>query len=94
MTDADIERMAREAFPYGPNASRNHYAVSDAEIAKFAALVVAASREPLTASQLMAAVMADETLRYYFALNGGAGPVSEKGVKIFRAVESAIRASK
>ena len=44
---------------------------------------------PLTEAQLTAAVLADETLRYYFALNGGAGPVSNKGVKVFRAVERA-----
>lgn len=32
------------------------------------------------------AILADETLRYYFGLNGGTGPVSEKGWKIIRAV--------
>lgn len=36
-------------------------------------------------------IMNDSVLRYYFALNGGAGPVSTKGYKIFRAIEHAIR---
>lgn len=44
---------------------------------------------PLTEGQLTAAVLADETLRHYFALNGGVGPVSAKGVKVVRAVERA-----
>ena len=47
-------------------------------------------RTPLTDEQLTSAVLEDKTLRYYFALNGGAGPVSEKGVRIFRAIEKAI----
>lgn len=37
------------------------------------------------------AIMSNSVLRYYFALNGGAGPVSAKGYKIFRAIELAIR---
>ncbi len=32
-------------------------------------------RKPLTDKQ----ILADETLRYYFGLNGGAGPVSKQG---------------
>ena len=49
---------------------------------------------PLTDEQLTKAVLADETLRYYFAINGGTGPVSAKGFKVFRAVERAIRGEK
>lgn len=45
---------------------------------------------PLTDAELSAAVQADDTLRYFFSLNGGAGPVSAKGILIFRAVERAI----
>lgn len=43
----------------------------------------------LSDAALEAAVLADETLRHYFALNGGSGPVSSKGVKVFRAIERA-----
>ena len=49
----------------------------------------APAQVPLTEAQLAAAVLADKTLRYYFAINGGAGPVSAKGFKVFRAVERA-----
>ena len=34
-------------------------------------------------------ILADETLRYHFGLNGGAGPVSKKGRAVIDAVESA-----
>jgi hypothetical protein len=42
-------------------------------------------RKPLTDEE----ILSDEVLRYYFGCNGGAGPVSQKGVKIIRAVERA-----
>jgi hypothetical protein len=42
-------------------------------------------RKPLTDEE----ILLDEVLRYYFGCNGGAGPVSQKGVKIIRAVERA-----
>ena len=45
-----------------------------------------ARRKPLTDEQIEKMVQQGETLRYHFALNGGAGPVSEKGKKIIRAV--------
>jgi hypothetical protein len=41
-------------------------------------------RKPLTDEQ----ILADETLRYYFGLNGGAGPVSKQGRKIVNAIEA------
>ena len=41
-------------------------------------------RKPLTDKQ----ILADETLRYYFGLNGGAGPVSKQGRKIVNAIEA------
>ena len=41
-------------------------------------------RKPLTNKQ----ILADETLRYYFGLNGGAGPVSKQGRKIVNAIEA------
>lgn len=41
-------------------------------------------RNPLTDKQ----ILADETLRYYFGLNGGAGPVSKQGRKIVNAIEA------
>ena len=47
-------------------------------------------RTVLTGDELTQAVLADQTLQYHFARNGGAGPVSDKGVKIFRAIESAV----
>ena len=53
---------------------------------RFAALVrEEAQRKPLTDKQ----ILADETLRYYFGLNGGAGPVSKQGRKIVNAIEAA-----
>ena len=33
-------------------------------------------------------ILADETLRYYFGQNGGAGPVSKQGRKIVNAIEA------
>ena len=41
-------------------------------------------RKPLTDKQ----ILADETLRYYFGQNGGAGPVSKQGRKIVNAIEA------
>lgn len=42
-------------------------------------------RQPLTDKQ----ILADETLRYYFGQNGGAGPVSRQGRKVVDAIEAA-----
>ena len=41
-------------------------------------------RKPLTDEE----ILADETLRYYFGLNGGAGPVSKQGRRIVNAIEA------
>lgn len=41
-------------------------------------------RKPLTDKQ----ILADETLRYYFGQNGGAGPVSKQGRKVVDAIET------
>ena len=38
-----------------------------------------------------AEILADDTLRHYFGLNGGAGPVSEKGKKIIALIEAKLR---
>ena len=42
-------------------------------------------RKPLTDRQ----ILADETLRYYFGQNGGAGPVSKQGRRVVDAIEAA-----
>jgi hypothetical protein len=42
-------------------------------------------RKPLTDEQ----IMANEVLRYHFALNGGEGPISKQGRKIIDAIEAA-----
>ena len=42
-------------------------------------------QEPLTDKQ----ILADETLRYYFGQNGGAGPVSKQGRRVVDAIEAA-----
>jgi hypothetical protein len=42
-------------------------------------------RKPLTDDQ----ILANETLRYHFGLNGGAGPVSKKGRAVIDAIEAA-----
>jgi hypothetical protein len=42
-------------------------------------------RKPLTDEQ----ILANETLRYHFGLNGGAGPVSKKGKAVIDAIEAA-----
>jgi hypothetical protein len=42
-------------------------------------------RQPLTDKQ----ILADETLRYYFGQNGGAGPVSKQGRRVVDAIEAA-----
>ena len=49
------------------------------------ALAQPAQRKPLTDKQ----ILADETLRYYFGQNGGAGPVSKQGRKVVDAIEAA-----
>ena len=36
-------------------------------------------------------ILADDTLRYYFGLNGGAGPVSETGKKTVVAIEAKLK---
>ena len=36
-------------------------------------------------------ILADDVLRYYFGLNGGAGPVSKSGRKIFDALEAKLK---
>ena len=41
-------------------------------------------RKPLTDKQ----ILADETLRYYFGQNGGAGPVSKQGKRVVDAIEA------
>jgi hypothetical protein len=33
-------------------------------------------------------ILANETLRYYFGQNGGAGPVSKQGRKVVDAIEA------
>ncbi len=42
-------------------------------------------RKPLTDKD----ILADDTLRYYFGQNGGAGPVSKQGRKVVDAIEAA-----
>ena len=42
-------------------------------------------QEPLTDKQ----ILADETLRYYFGQNGGAGPISKQGRRVVDAIEAA-----
>lgn len=37
------------------------------------------------------AVLADKTLRYHFGMNGGAGPLSEKGKAIIGAVTAMLK---
>ena len=44
-----------------------------------------AQRKPLTDKD----ILADDTLRYYFGQNGGAGPVSKQGRKVVDAIEAA-----
>lgn len=44
-----------------------------------------AQRKTLTNDE----ILADQTLRYYFGLNGGAGPVSKQGRRIVSAIEAA-----
>jgi hypothetical protein len=36
-------------------------------------------------------ILADDVLRYHFALNGGAGPISKKGLAIIAAVNDKLR---
>ena len=36
-------------------------------------------------------ILADDVLRYHFALNGGAGPISKKGRVIIAAVNDKLR---
>jgi len=47
-------------------------------------LSAGAQREPMTEKD----ALADKTLRYYFGLNSGKGPISEKGLRIIHAIEA------
>lgn len=42
-------------------------------------------RKPLTDEE----IMSNDVLRYHFALNGGAGPISKQGRRIIDAIEAA-----
>jgi len=36
-------------------------------------------------------ILSDDTLRYYYGMNGGAGPVSQKGKKVIVAIEAKLK---
>ena len=36
-------------------------------------------------------ILSDDTLRYYYGMNGGAGPVSQKGKKVVAAIEAKLK---
>jgi len=36
-------------------------------------------------------ILSDDTMRYYYGMNGGAGPVSQKGKKIVAAIEAKLK---
>lgn len=36
-------------------------------------------------------ILADDVLRYHFALNGGAGPISKKGLAVIAAVNAKLK---
>lgn len=36
-------------------------------------------------------ILSDDTLRYYYGMNGGAGPVSQKGKRVVAAIEAKLR---
>ncbi len=36
-------------------------------------------------------ILSDDTLRYYYGMNGGAGPVSQKGKKVVAAIEEKLK---
>ena len=59
--------------------------IADKQFKHSALLYEAPKRKPLTDKQ----ILADETLRYYFGQNGGAGPVSKQGRKVVDAIEAA-----
>ena len=79
--------IIREALAQ-PQQEQESVAMADymALMKKYVALKAAQpQRKPLTDKQ----ILADETLRYYFGLNGGAGPVSKQGRKVVDAIEAA-----
>jgi len=36
-------------------------------------------------------ILSDDTMRYYYGMNGGAGPVSQKGKKVVSAIEAKLK---
>ena len=36
-------------------------------------------------------ILSDDTLRYYYGMNGGAGPVSEKGKNVIASIEAKLK---
>lgn len=45
----------------------------------------------MTDEEILTLVMNSELLRYHFALNGGTGPVSDKGLAIIREINRLLK---
>jgi hypothetical protein len=96
--EAQPEQEPVALYVYKPALPRGHLGnVSDGDLpwvydqdpssgysARMLVYTTPPQRKPLTDKQ----ILADETLRYYFGLNGGAGPVSKQGRKIVNAIEA------
>ena len=76
-----IETWLREHFSTTPQ----HTWVGSDDLEDSNAYLTPPQRKPLTDKQ----ILADETLRYYFGQNGGAGPVSKQGRRVVDAIEAA-----
>jgi hypothetical protein len=64
---------------------QNSFDLAELGSLEWAIINLQPQRRPLTDKQ----ILADETLRYYFGQNGGAGPVSKQGRKVVDAIEAA-----
>jgi hypothetical protein len=83
MTQDEISELARKAGLFGTFVKYKN------EIETFAKLVVEKERTWVRLTNKE--ILADDVLKYYFGLNGGAGPVSKIGKKIVNAIESKLK---
>ena len=75
---------------YEDESRRNRRLYNEIFLPKFAELIIKDQQRTwvgLTDKE----ILADDVLRYYFGLNGGAGPVSKSGRKIVDVLEAKLK---
>jgi hypothetical protein len=101
MKDKEAMAMALEALEYiddGANNQGTHTGISWRCVSTKAEPAIAALKERLAHPPQRTwvgltdeEILSDDTLRYYYGMNGGAGPVSQKGKKVIAAIEAKLK---